>query len=154
MRTCVFRFRTISSRRTERDYRPVIANSPRTLPYQRRNPLPPSSSVRWPPSLTSHPPLSLRLLFILSRSICIIFKFRYTARPSRRVQPPSRPVHGHHRPSLSSSCCLAHPLSIVCPRRSLSQVTCLTLSPPTSSVVPQTRSIIAEAVETVSKSIR
>lgn len=51
--------------------------------------------------LQDTPPLLLQLLFILSQSICIIFKFKYTA---RRLPPPSPPHLSPLGPSSLRSC--------------------------------------------------
>lgn len=77
-------------------------------------PAPPLPSRRqWPFLPASHAPLSLQLLFILSRSICIIFKFKYTVRgrSCRLTFFPNLSVL-----SLPSPCRLAHPLSTARPR--------------------------------------
>lgn len=68
----------------------IFVSSPWISPYRRnRLSLSLSLSSMSVLSLVSHPPLSLQLLFILSRSICIIFKFKYTALSA--IPPPSKP---------------------------------------------------------------
>lgn len=53
------------------------------------------------PLAPSHPPLSLQLLFILSRSICIIFKFKYIAWPFHHITTYHELVYAYLFPSHS-----------------------------------------------------